>query len=94
MSFNVEDSQKLHFRRKLPQGKSKLITIIKSIHPPSLLIVLRVEVGEEDTMATWELVQEYNSVYVQPAREVVFDSQFKTLKDKGSRARIAQAMTQ
>jgi len=91
MSFNMKDSQKLHFRRKLPQGKSKLITIIKSIHPPSLL-VLRVEVGEEDTMATWEL-QEYNSVYVQPAREV-FDSQFKTLKDKGSRARIAQAMTQ
>jgi len=92
MSFNMQDSQKLHFRRKLPQGKSKLITIFKSIHPPSLL-VLRVEVGEEDTMATWEL-QEYNSVYVQPAREVVFDSQFKTLKDKGSRARIAQAMTQ
>ena len=61
------------------------------MHPPSL--VLRDEVGEEDTMATWEL-QGYNSVYVQTAREVVFDSQFKTLKDKGSRARIAQAITQ
>jgi len=42
--------------------------------------VLSDEVGEEDTMATWELLQEYKSVYVQTARAVVFNSQFETLK--------------
>jgi len=45
--------------------------------------VLHNDVGEEGMVATWEL-QEYNSAHVQIAREVVFGSQFKTLKDKAS----------